>query len=82
MPGARWSLPPGFLLFLIAVPVFFHRRRSPSHVGGPQEVEYTAGLHLSSAKRSPIRHLRFPLFVSSLTLAHILACWSFPSSST
>jgi len=29
-----------FLLFRIAIPAFLHWRRSPSHVGGPQEVEH------------------------------------------
>jgi len=37
----------------------------------------TAGLHPSSANRSPTRHFRFPLYVSSLALAQSLACWSF-----
>jgi len=36
-----------------------------------------AGLHLSSASRSPMRHFCFPFFVVSLTLAHNAACWSF-----
>ena len=34
----------------------------------------TAGLHLSSASRSPTRHFCFPFFVTSLALAHTAAC--------
>jgi len=36
----------------------------------------TAGLHLSSASRSPTCRFCFALLVASLTLAHSLACWS------
>jgi len=54
-----------FLLFLIAVPVFFHRRRSPSHVGGPQEVEYRGAAPLIRQKvphsPSPLPPLRLLL---------------------
>jgi len=90
MPGARGSLLRGLLLLahhsrsrqrplllrFIAVPVFLHRRRRFPDVVDRKKSS-TAGLHLSSAKRSPTRHFCFPLFVASLTLAQSLACWSF-----
>ena len=73
MPGARGSLPTGFLLllshhsrrchrpfllFLITVPVLLHRRRRPSHVGGPQEVEHRGA---ASLIRQEVPHSPLPL---------------------
>jgi len=80
MPGARGSLPPGFLLllshhprrchrpfllFLITVPVLLHWRRRSSHVGGPQEVEYRWAAPLI---RQEVPHSPLPLPLLCLLL--------------
>ena len=91
MSGARGSLPPGFLLlllshypcrrhhpfllFLVAIPIFLHWRRSSSYVGGPQEVERRGAAPLIRQKRSPLATSASPL--RPLALAHSVAFWSF-----
>ena len=80
MPGARGSLPPGFLLllshhprrchrpfllFLVAIPILFHWRRRPSHVSRSQEVEHRRAAPLI---RQEVPHTPLPLPPSRLLL--------------